>query len=73
MELLLKCYDCCLADRNGKVPVGICCRCGLAVCAEHAHVAQSTIHRMAGMGKSTSDLPARRVLCQTCHGAERSF
>ncbi|MEV4442988.1 DUF2180 family protein [Streptomyces sp. NPDC049577] len=70
----MKCYDCCLSDGNGVASVvGICCRCGLAVCAEHARVTQETIHRTIGAGTSTSCRPARRVLCQTCHGAERSF
>ncbi|WP_024755170.1 DUF2180 family protein [Streptomyces exfoliatus] len=68
----MNCYDC--AQKGKTVPATAVCRhCGAAVCAEHAHVvtAEQITHN-AGLGVSTLALPARRITCITCYGAEHS-
>ncbi|WP_143665295.1 DUF2180 family protein, partial [Streptomyces cacaoi] len=66
----MKCYDCDLAGRSDSTAVGVCARCGLVVCRDHGKVSQTLVHLRRGPGRSTSDVPARRLLCGTCHGAE---
>ncbi|RCG13960.1 DUF2180 family protein [Streptomyces diacarni] len=70
----MKCYDCAVTGDTATedtVAIGVCRRCGLVVCADHGRVTQVLVHRPNGVGKATSDRPARRVLCSPCHSAER--
>ncbi|MGW8379765.1 hypothetical protein [Streptomyces sp. ODS28] len=58
---------------GGRPVIGFCSRCCLVVCGTHARVIRTVIHQPRGTGKSTGDQPGRRVLCETCYGAERSL
>ncbi|MDJ1134392.1 DUF2180 family protein [Streptomyces iconiensis] len=66
----MKCYDCDQNGRSDTTPIGVCSRCNLVICPEHGRVTQALVHLVRGTGKSTSDLPARRAVCLTCHAAE---
>ncbi|MGA4838197.1 DUF2180 family protein [Streptomyces sp. G45] len=66
----MNCYDCALDGGGASAGIGICSRCNLAVCADHARVTPVLVHRSAGLGRATADRPGRRVVCGTCHAAE---
>lgn len=66
----MRCYDCLQETRNDTEGIGVCSRCGLATCENHARVRRVHLHRLMGMGASNSRVPARRVVCHTCDAAE---
>ncbi|MEU6340856.1 MULTISPECIES: DUF2180 family protein [unclassified Streptomyces] len=68
----MKCYDCLQEARTDADGIGICSRCNLFVCADHAQVVRQLLHQPNGLGRSTSRLPARRLVCTTCRAAETS-
>lgn len=69
----MTCYDCVLEDRTGTPAIGVCARCGLAACQNHARVLTSLISQVNGMGVSTGPVPARRFVCTACHTAETAY
>ncbi|MEU1852243.1 DUF2180 family protein [Streptomyces sp. NPDC019990] len=68
----MRCYDCLQEARSDTDGIGVCSRCGLATCEDHAHVHRVSVPRQVGMGASYSRIPARRVVCHTCDSAERA-
>ncbi|MER6618522.1 DUF2180 family protein [Streptomyces xantholiticus] len=68
----MDCYECHSLDRS-TTAVAVCRECGVALCSRHLHVETHEMYREAGMGKSTSDIPARRIVCPACRRAERSI
>ncbi|MEU1619400.1 DUF2180 family protein [Streptomyces sp. NPDC008238] len=66
----MKCYDCVQEARHDSEGIGVCTRCGLVTCADHSRVVRLPVHQPRGLGRATSRLPARRVVCATCHTAE---
>ncbi|MFF3563788.1 DUF2180 family protein [Streptomyces sp. NPDC002574] len=68
----MKCYDCLQEARRDTEEIGICSRCNLFVCADHALVIRHLVHQPNGLGRATSRLPARRLVCTTCRAAETS-
>ncbi|MFG3205322.1 DUF2180 family protein [Streptomyces sp. NPDC048192] len=64
------CYDCALERRDGTNVVGVCARCGLASCQDHAAVFHSDVFHASGMGRSVGPAKARRFVCNVCHTAE---
>ncbi|OUD00598.1 hypothetical protein CA983_24665 [Streptomyces swartbergensis] len=69
-ELDMRCYDCLQEARSDTAGIGVCSRCGLATCENHARVRQVHVTRQIGMGSSHGRIPARRVVCHTCDTAE---
>jgi hypothetical protein len=68
----MKCYDCDLAGRDDTTAIGVCSRCGLAVCPGHGRVGEAAVSVPRGLGMSTGVLSARKVVCGTCYAAEHS-
>ncbi|MCQ4210664.1 MULTISPECIES: DUF2180 family protein [Streptomyces] len=66
----MACYDCIQENRPDTVGIGICTRCGLATCHDHARVLAVHVQRANGMSRTTGPRTARRVVCHTCHAAE---
>ncbi|MFJ4685781.1 DUF2180 family protein [Streptomyces sp. NPDC091377] len=69
----MTCYDCTLEDRAGTSAVGVCARCGLAACQDHARVLTAQVSQSNGLGPSTAPVRARRFVCGTCHTAETAY
>lgn len=69
-ELDMRCYDCLQEARSDTTGIGVCSRCGLATCENHARVRQVQVTRQIGMGAAYGRIPARRVVCHTCDMAE---
>ncbi|GAU71145.1 putative hypothetical protein [Streptomyces sp. NBRC 110611] len=67
----MECYECHSLHRSTSA-VAVCRECGVALCASHLHVETQQMRKEAGLGKSTSEVPARRVVCPTCRRAELS-
>ncbi|MBT2367273.1 DUF2180 family protein [Streptomyces sp. ISL-10] len=67
----MDCYDC-HSLKRATTAVAVCHRCGVALCSEHLYIETQEIHRDRGLGKSTSDIPARFVVCSACRRAEES-
>ncbi|WP_079001362.1 DUF2180 family protein [Streptomyces sp. AS58] len=66
----MNCYECVVGAGPVRAAVGICRECGAGLCTEHLRIETVEMHRPAGMGKSTSDLPARRMVCPVCASSE---
>ncbi|MFG2134328.1 DUF2180 family protein [Streptomyces sp. NPDC048751] len=66
----MRCYDCLQEARTDTEGIGVCSRCGLATCENHAHVRQVHISHPAGLGRTYGARAARRVVCRTCDLAE---
>ncbi|WP_063762257.1 DUF2180 family protein [Streptomyces bicolor] len=66
----MRCYDCLQEARSEATGIGVCSRCGLAACENHARVRQVQVTRQVGMGAAYGRIPARRVVCHTCDMAE---
>ncbi|GAQ68055.1 hypothetical protein SsS58_08514 [Streptomyces scabiei] len=66
----LRCYDCLQEARSDIIGIGVCSRCGLATCENHARVRQVMVTRQVGVGAASGRVPARRVVCHTCDLAE---
>ncbi|MFI7358919.1 DUF2180 family protein [Streptomyces avidinii] len=71
-EAAMDCYECQENPGTATTAVAVCRECGVALCSRHLHVEQHEMHLAAGLGKSTTRLPARRVVCPACAKAERS-
>ncbi|MEV7287451.1 DUF2180 family protein [Streptomyces sp. NPDC093252] len=69
----MTCYDCTLQDRTDTAAIGVCARCGLAACRDHARVLVAQVSQGNGMGPSTGPVAARRFVCTACHTAERAY
>lgn len=61
-ELNMRCYDCLQEARSDTTGIGVCSRCGLATCENHARVRQVQVTRQLGMGAAYGRIPARRVV-----------
>ncbi|WP_425541008.1 DUF2180 family protein [Streptomyces coeruleorubidus] len=57
----MRCYDCLQEARSDTIDIGVCSRCGLAACENHARVRQVQVTRQIGMGAAYGRIPARRV------------
>ncbi|KAB2588689.1 DUF2180 family protein [Streptomyces arboris] len=68
----MNCYECRKESGVATSAEAVCQRCGAAVCADHLRVEKQELHQQVGLGKRTQELPARRMLCTFCDGAERS-
>lgn len=66
----MRCYDCLQEARSDTIGIGVCSRCGLAICENHARVRQVQVTRQVGMGAVSGRIPARRVVCHACDMAE---
>nr|WTB28255.1 DUF2180 family protein [Streptomyces sp. NBC_00830]WTB35826.1 DUF2180 family protein [Streptomyces sp. NBC_00830] len=66
----MNCYDCTQQGRNGTTGIGVCSRCGLFTCQEHARIVRESVQQPNGITRTTSRLLARRVVCTTCRAAE---
>ncbi|WP_349252284.1 DUF2180 family protein [Streptomyces virginiae] len=71
-EAAMDCYECLASPGTASTAVAVCRECGVGLCSRHLHVEQHEMHLAAGLGKSTTRLPARRVVCPACAKAERS-
>ncbi|MEU9335386.1 DUF2180 family protein [Streptomyces sp. NPDC048290] len=69
----MTCYDCTQQDRTGTPAVGVCARCGLAACQDHARVLVAQVSQSHGLGPSTAPIAARRFVCHPCDTAERAY
>ncbi|MFJ5264940.1 DUF2180 family protein [Streptomyces sp. NPDC088387] len=69
----MTCYDCIQDGHQESSAVGVCARCGLASCPDHAHVLQSHVQRSNGMGSSVSPQRARLFVCNACHTAATAY
>jgi len=69
----MRCYDCLQEARSDTTGIGVCSRCGLVTCENHARVRQAQVTRQIGMGAAYSPIPARRVVCHTCDMAETAY
>ncbi|MET8677006.1 DUF2180 family protein [Streptomyces sp. NPDC004647] len=52
--------------------LAVCTLCGAGLCPLHVQVEKQELHEFAGMGKTSHDQPARRLVCTTCAKAEHS-
>ncbi|AXE24219.1 hypothetical protein C0216_12815 [Streptomyces globosus] len=68
----MNCYECAAGSGPPRVAVAVCRECGVGLCTGHARVETHELLRPAGLGKTTTDLPARRVVCPVCAAAEAS-
>ncbi|MFG2761442.1 DUF2180 family protein [Streptomyces wuyuanensis] len=67
----MNCYEC-HSGKHTTTAVAVCHACGVALCGRHIHLDTQEVHRQAGLGKTTGDLPARTVMCSACRHAEQS-
>ncbi|MCZ7461943.1 DUF2180 family protein [Streptomyces sp. WMMC940] len=67
----MNCYDCHSGGRTTPA-VAVCHACGVALCGRHMYLETQEVHRDAGLGKTTGDVPARSVMCSVCRLAEQS-
>ncbi|UQA92009.1 DUF2180 family protein [Streptomyces halobius] len=67
----MECYECHSLHRSASA-VAVCRECGVALCEGHLYVETQPMSKKAGLGKSTSEVPARRVVCPACRRAELS-
>ncbi|WP_210593957.1 DUF2180 family protein [Streptomyces sp. GESEQ-35] len=66
----MKCYDCTQEGRDDTLGIGVCARCGLFTCQDHAQIVRESVQQHSGLARTTSRLLARRVVCTTCRAAE---
>ncbi|MFI6080223.1 DUF2180 family protein [Streptomyces sp. NPDC051217] len=66
----MNCYDCTQEGRVDTVGIGVCARCGLFTCQDHAQIVREHVQQRNGLARTTSRLPARRVVCTICRTAE---
>ncbi|MFE0632660.1 DUF2180 family protein [Streptomyces sp. NPDC058864] len=67
----MDCFDCAQGSRR-TTAIAVCHQCGAGLCEAHAHVGTVVIERLATMGKTTSQQPAREIACRPCHEAALS-
>ncbi|MFE9255288.1 DUF2180 family protein [Streptomyces sp. NPDC006879] len=68
----MNCFECRQLSQTVRTAEAVCRQCGVGLCAEHLRVETTELHHPAGLGRSTSRLPARRIVCPVCEQAERS-
>ncbi|MFG2294591.1 DUF2180 family protein [Streptomyces sp. NPDC048603] len=66
----MNCYECTTGPGPVRTAVAVCRECGVGLCGDHLRVEAHELHRPAGLGKTTTELPARRVVCPVCASAE---
>ncbi|MFJ3973857.1 DUF2180 family protein [Streptomyces sp. NPDC090021] len=66
----VNCYECTSGSGTTRAAVAVCRECGVGLCAGHLRVERHEMLRPAGLGKTTTDVPARRVVCPVCATAE---
>ncbi|WP_409467328.1 DUF2180 family protein [Streptomyces sp. HC307] len=66
----MNCYDCIQQGRDDSTGIGVCARCGVFACQDHAHIVREHVQQPNGVTRTTSRLLARRVVCTTCRAAE---
>ncbi|GCD35267.1 DUF2180 family protein [Streptomyces chrestomyceticus] len=64
----MQCFDCAELGRE-TAALAVCADCGAAACAAHAAAVPRTVHRTAGLGRSTAHSAGRRLLCTHCRHA----
>lgn len=68
----MNCYECRESSTGARTAEAVCSLCGVGLCDRHLVLETQELHRYVGMGKSTPDLPARRIVCSVCERAEHS-
>ncbi len=61
----MQCYDCAVAQQTSQA-VAVCATCGAGICLEHAVLAHPDEIAVTVGIPTTTRLPGRRFLCQTC-------
>ncbi|MEU6331763.1 DUF2180 family protein [Streptomyces sp. NPDC047049] len=72
-ESAMRCYDCPREGGNDSEGIGVCSRCGLATCENHARIRQVHVSQVVGLGRSYGRHLARRLVCHTCDLAESTY
>ncbi|MGW8953889.1 DUF2180 family protein [Streptomyces sp. NPDC055709] len=67
----MHCFDCTRLSRE-SLAAAVCSQCGAGLCTEHTVVVETSVRRVAGMGRVTSPFPARRMTCAICNHAHRA-
>ncbi|MGK5546933.1 DUF2180 family protein [Streptomyces sp. URMC 127] len=65
----MNCYDCYASQGAETAAVAVCHGCNSGLCPAHLRITRPAVHRVNGTGVSHSPVPARQVLCATCHAA----
>ncbi|GAA3310303.1 DUF2180 family protein [Streptomyces cinereospinus] len=66
----MMCYDCTEEGRTDTVGIGICARCGLFTCRDHAQIVREQVEQFTGLARPAGRPSVRRAVCTTCRVAE---
>ncbi|MDH2392502.1 DUF2180 family protein [Streptomyces sp. HNM0663] len=68
----MNCYECRRVSGTTNPAEAVCSQCGAGLCSAHVRIEKREVHQPHGLGKSSADLPGRRIVCPVCERAEHS-